>query len=115
MAICSKVHICLVMLIVMVGSVTSKSNDDFHSCRGMEDMLEKCEKYLSTEFGKTLVAPSGDCCAAVRSADVQCLWKYMTPAMKEYLSPEKLTYVSEYCSTPPRLHGSKSGSYKVHV
>ncbi|MCL7041725.1 hypothetical protein MKW94_000614 [Papaver nudicaule] len=102
-----KVHFCFSMLIVTVGFVTSTS-DSYHTnqgiadCRDPGDMLLNCQRYISPKFGKTLVPPSGRCCAAVRNADI------------EYISREKLLFVDKICMAPPRLHGS-NGSYKVQV
>ncbi|RZC93269.1 hypothetical protein C5167_030389 [Papaver somniferum] len=106
-----KVHCFLIVLIVMVGFVTSRNLDDHNKkcrCQGLVDMLRKCEKYLSTEFGKALVQPDGDCCAAVRFADVKCLLKYVG-YMEEIVSREKVVYVNEYCNA------INAGHRKVHV
>ncbi|RZC76082.1 hypothetical protein C5167_002891 [Papaver somniferum] len=108
-----KVHCFLIILIVMVGFVTSRNLDGHDKkcpCQrqGLVDMLRKCEKYLSTELGKALVQPDGDCCAAVRSADVKCLLKYVG-YMEGIVSREKVVYVNEYCNT------INTGHHKVLV
>ncbi|MCL7044070.1 hypothetical protein MKW94_026660 [Papaver nudicaule] len=110
MAIC-KIHFCLIMLIVSVGYVASTS-DDYLTCLGIGDILAKCENYLSPVYGKTLVPPSGDCCAAIINADVGCLLKFLGP-FKAAISREKLLFVNKFCIAPGP-HGS-NGSYKVQV
>ncbi|KAI3912059.1 hypothetical protein MKW98_007586 [Papaver atlanticum] len=107
-----KVHCFLIVLILMVGFATSRNLDDHKKCpcqrQGLVDMLRKCEKYLSTEFGKALVQPDGDCCAAVRLADVKCLLKYVG-YMEGIVSREKVVYVNEYCNS------INTGHHKVHA
>ncbi|MCL7049575.1 hypothetical protein MKW94_009154 [Papaver nudicaule] len=100
MAIC-KVHICFLMLIAMVGFVTSTSDE---CLSGIGDVLLKCEKYLLTLYGKQLVPPSGDCCAAVVHAGVGCLLKFMDPSLKQAISQEKLLFVNKFCITQSQLH-----------
>ncbi|MCL7023934.1 hypothetical protein MKW94_012684 [Papaver nudicaule] len=98
------------MLIVTVGFVASTS-DDYLTCLNIGDVLLKCEKSLSIVYGKELVPPSGDCCAAFINADVGCLLKFLGP-LKDAISREKLLFVNKFCITQP--HGS-NGSYKVQV
>ncbi|RZC72323.1 hypothetical protein C5167_035471 [Papaver somniferum] len=104
-----KVHFCLIMLIVLVGLATC---DDVYTCVGVRDMLQECEKYLSPAYKK--IPPSGYCCEAVRGTDYECLNKYLGQ-MKKTISRDKLDDAIFVCNTPPRLHASKSETYKVHV
>ncbi|XP_008776640.1 uncharacterized protein LOC103696715 [Phoenix dactylifera] len=100
----------LVLAFAIAGSLLSGAGAQ-GGCPGDFDALVKqCKEYV----GKSgpLVPPSVQCCSVVKSADIPCICKYVTPEVEKVISMEKVVYVAKQCSRPLK-HGSKCGSYTV--
>ncbi|XP_022731873.1 uncharacterized protein LOC111286255 [Durio zibethinus] len=73
-------------------------------------VLFGCQNFIEKE--KPKVAPSADCCKALKSIGMECTCKLITKEIEQIISMEKLVYVAGACGQPiPQ--GTYCGSYKV--
>ncbi|KAK8655163.1 hypothetical protein V6N13_107753 [Hibiscus sabdariffa] len=93
--------------LVMVATLCGVSADCVTS---IPSLVSKCSQYVKIPGPE--VQPSMDCCDVVKSLDVPCICKFVTPELQKLISMEKVVFVGRSCglTVPP---GMKCGSYVV--
>ncbi|XVE59939.1 hypothetical protein DITRI_Ditri05aG0086700 [Diplodiscus trichospermus] len=116
MASCTMRWMGLIMVIEMMlvlGLWGSRSlvsgNEECGNLVGLGVLLG-CQNFIQKDEPK--VAPSAECCSAVKSIGMKCTCELITKEIEQTISVEKLIYVAASCGQPlPR--GTQCGSYKV--
>ncbi|KAJ4845971.1 hypothetical protein Tsubulata_000775 [Turnera subulata] len=102
--------LALAMLIIAGVLLVSGQHVSGKSCNtniNVSDLITKCEKYVGKQGPPA--KPSHDCCVVVRKANVPCLCSLVTKDIENFISMEKVAYVTKSCGKkiPP---GTKCGS-----
>ncbi|KAL9681973.1 hypothetical protein QQ045_013766 [Rhodiola kirilowii] len=73
-------------------------------------VVRQCYRFVKKEGPK--VAPSVECCDALKPIDVACACNFFRGFVLDKISPEKTIYVAETCGMEVP-HGQKCGDYDV--
>ncbi|KAK8697591.1 hypothetical protein V6N13_113732 [Hibiscus sabdariffa] len=73
-------------------------------------LISQCSQYV--KIAGPEVPPSKDCCDVVKSLDVPCICKFVTPEVEKLISMEKAVFVGRSCGLTIQS-GMKCGSYVV--
>ncbi|PSR86793.1 Xylogen-like protein [Actinidia chinensis var. chinensis] len=104
--------LALAMVMMMAGVIISDHRAFAQSCDNnvVQGLVSQCEQYVTR--GGPQDQPSTTCCDVVKKAKLECVCKYVTPAVELMIDPKKVVYVAQTCGVPIP-HGTKCGSITV--
>ncbi|KAE8711355.1 putative Bifunctional inhibitor/lipid-transfer protein/seed storage 2S albumin superfamily protein [Hibiscus syriacus] len=98
----------LSLMLVVVGTLLGEYNGVSAQCEtSIPSLVSQCSEYIRVPGPE--IPPSTDCCDVVKSVDIPCICKYVTPEIEKLVSMEKVVFVATACGLTLQP-GMKCGS-----
>ncbi|KAK3205118.1 hypothetical protein Dsin_019164 [Dipteronia sinensis] len=99
-------------LLVFAGTLILGNHGVSADCEEtITQLVLRCLQYVLPDPGQR--APSSQCCAVLKSADIPCLCSHVTPDVEKIVSMKKVVYVARTCGAHIPQPGTKCGSYTI--